>query len=110
MANANADEIVLSNGKSKSNDPDNERSKAAKRLLNKLKSENTFLNDLASKTEQLSNALVVLAYDAPKVNGVNNIGSSHSLLRLKNLENVLLPTHTLQLNKSANYSGKVYFR
>lgn len=63
-----------------------------------------------SKTEQLSNALVVLAYDAPQGRGVNNIGSSHCLLKLKNLENVLLPTHTLQLNKSANYSGKVYFR
>ena len=116
LANANADEeyIQSANGgkfKSTNSDhPDNQRSAAARNLLKKLKNENVMLNEAAVKTEELSLALVSLAYSVPKTDvGKIRISSNHPLLKLKNLENVLLPTHTLKLSKDAVYLNTPQF-
>ena len=116
LANANADEEFIQSGanggklKSTNSDPDNQRSTAAKNLLKKLKNENGTLNEVAVKTEQMSLALVNLAYSVPKTDvGKIRIPSNQPLLKLKNLENVLLPTHTLKLSKEAVYLNTPQF-
>ena len=57
----------------------------------------------------MSLALIQLAYINPVMEKPNvpkpeqTISSSEALLKLKNMEQVLLPTHSLRISKSGNY-------
>ena len=61
----------------------------------------------------MSLALIQLAYIAPVMESRNpnqpkpeqTISSSEALLKLKNMEQVLLPTHSLKISNSGNYLG-----
>ena len=50
--------------------------------------------------QKLSLALVELAYLKAKKDGTNSLATNHTLLKLKHLENILLPTHSLEINTS----------
>ena len=59
----------------------------------------------------MSLALIQLAYIPPVMEKPNQpkpeqtISSNDALLKLKNMEQVLLPTHSLKISKSGNYLG-----
>jgi hypothetical protein len=69
------------------------------------------LSDITEKTEKMSLALIHLAYINPAMDKSNQpkpeqtISSAEALLKLKNMEKVLLPTHPLKISKSGNYLG-----
>lgn len=111
LANSNADEKFQENKKKISLDEENDRSKAAREIVTKLKNQNSLLSEVVNKTETMSLALIQLAYTAPpdKNKEKHSISSHQPLLKLKNMENVLLPTHTLNIDKSGNYLGEEGF-
>ena len=59
----------------------------------------------------MSLALIEFAYINPVMDKTNNpkpeqtLSSNEALLKLKNMEQVLLPTHSLKISKSGNYLG-----
>ena len=63
------------------------------------------MSDITTKTEKMSLALIQLAYTPPakEKSDKQTISSGQALLKLKNMEQVLLPTHTLKISKSGNY-------
>ena len=87
---------------------ENDRTKAAKEIIQKLKSSRE-LSDITEKTEKMSLALIEFAYINPVMDKTNNpkpeqtLSSNEALLKLKNMEQVLLPTHSLRISKSGNY-------
>lgn len=105
LANSNADEKVQ---KLALGSEENDRSKAAKLMLQKLKNQSLHLSDLAEKTEKCSLALIDLAYTPPS-NSKLVIKQGHSLLKLKQMEHVLLPTHNLPILKDGGYSQSPAF-
>ena len=88
---------------------DNDRSKAAKELFLKLKNSSANLNDIAVKTNKMSLALIDLAYTQIPKSKPLKIPTNHSLLRLNNMEKILLPTHNLPIDKSGDYASSTHF-
>ena len=103
LVNSNADEVAE---KPKTQVECSVRSKVAKKVLEKLKQKNPNLSEISNKTEQLSLALINLAYKKPDTDKKNSISMSDPLMRLKHLENILLPTYALKVH---NIGGEWYF-
>ena len=67
------------------------------------------LSDITVKTEMMSMALIQLAYTQPKklengqMSQKQTVPSGQPILKLKNMDQVLLPTQTLKVSKSGNY-------
>ena len=81
----------------------NIRSKMAKRILEKLQQRKPQIHEIAKTTDQLSLALIQLAYKKPENEKKNVISrTADPLMKLKYLEHILLPTHTLPVHKGGN--------
>ena len=94
--------MLMANLVVKSQVENNLRSKVAKKVLDKLKQRKPQINEIANTTEQLSLALIQLAYKKPENEKKNHISRSDPLMKLKYLEHILLPTHTLAVHKGGN--------
>ena len=106
LANSEADERVIQEQTNKRRlsvaEEENDRTKAAKEIIQRLK--NGSLSDITVKTEQMSLALIQLAYTPAREKvAKQSIPSGQPILKLKNMDRVLLPTHTLKIVKSGDY-------
>ena len=108
LVNSNADENMEKTKKvGQVMENSNIRSKMAKKVLEKLKQRKPQISEIAKTTEQLSLALIQLAYKKPENEKKNVISRSDPLMKLKYLEHILLPTHTLPVHRGGN--GKNLF-
>lgn len=102
LANAQKDrDFSESKTKTSSNDA---RVATASNMIKKLKTSE--LCGHISKLEQLSQALIELAYykDANEKQKVFKIPRNQKIMKIQKFDDILLPTHNLAVHKNCNYS------
>lgn len=112
LANAHKDrDFSQSKTKTSSNDA---RVATASNMIKKLKKGNELYAHI-SKLEQLSQALIELAYykdsNADDKQKVFKIPRNQKIVKIQNFDDILLPTYNLPVSKTCNYShiiGKLY--
>ncbi|XP_018573379.1 serine-protein kinase ATM [Anoplophora glabripennis] len=108
LANAHKDrEFSDSKTKTSSNDA---RVSTANKMIKKLKITDVLRRHI-NKLEQLSQALIELAYyhdsNADDKQKVFKIPRNQKIMRIQNFDDILLPTHNLPVSKTCNYSSVV---
>lgn len=88
-------------------DSNETRLNGAKKLINTLKSDKR-MKELIGNMMKVADSLIELAY--VKTENCNEIPRTCKIRQLKNVENVLLPTITLPVNKMGNYDNIVGIR
>lgn len=101
LVNANADQkYTKAKNVSQSNDA---RIRSAEHMLTSLKTHHS-LCEYIEKLQFLSEALIELAYHPIARDRQNSIPKTMKVMRIKNFDNVLVPTCNLPVNKAKNYA------
>lgn len=106
LALINGDKDKLYTKSTTQTDTNEIRLSGAKLLIEKL-SKDTRMVSLISNMMKVADALIQLAYVETKAGAQqeHEIARSYKIRQLKNIENVLVPTITLPVNKNGNYEN-----